>query len=180
MPASTASWTRPRIRDPTYRPVAAPNNDHPRRVSMRVSRWRFGRHGHAVEHRREHVGRAHAAHHRLRREHQPVLEHRRRERLDVVGHDVRAADARGQRARGALQRERAARAHAEHEIAVVAGRLDEVDDVALQLGRDVDLRELLRPHRDRLARRSPARARRRSISPSPYASRIASSASRSG
>ncbi len=32
---STASWTRPSSRDPTYRPAAAPINDHPRRVSMR-------------------------------------------------------------------------------------------------------------------------------------------------
>ena len=58
-----------------------------------------------------------------------------REHLHVVGHDVRAADARGERARRPLQRERAARAHAEHQVAVVARRVDEVDDVALQLGR---------------------------------------------
>ena len=54
---------------------------------------------------------------------------------------------------GALQPERAARAHAEQQIAVVTRRLDDVDDVALQLGRDVHAAERVRPRRDDVARR---------------------------
>ena len=52
---------------PTKRPVAAPTSDQPRRVSIERSEpGAFAGTGTAVEDRREHVGRAHAAHHRLR------------------------------------------------------------------------------------------------------------------
>ena len=79
----------------------------------------------------------------------PVLEHDRCERLHVVGDDVAATDARGQRARRALDRERAARARAEEQIAVMARRVGDVDDVPAHLGRDVQARDALRPRRDR-------------------------------
>ena len=75
-----------------------------------------------------------------------VLEHDRREPLHVVGHHVVAPEARRERAGGPLERERAARADAEREVAVVAGRVDEVDDVRPEVGGDVH-------RRDRVGRR---------------------------
>jgi hypothetical protein len=77
-----------------------------------------------------------------------MLEYRRGQELHIVGHYVRAADARGECSRRALQTERAARTHTEQQIAVVPARLDDVDDVSLQLGRDMNLAECLRPRCD--------------------------------
>ena len=90
-PASTVSCTSPRMRDPMYSPVAAPSEGPAAFRQHRGSRsdgLTVGRYRDALEHRREHVAGAHTAHHRFRREHETVLEHRRRERLDVVGYDV--------------------------------------------------------------------------------------------
>ena len=65
-----------------------------------------------------------------------MLEHRDREALDVVGHDVVAPDARGERAGGALQRERAPRADPERRGRGGAGsRSTRSTMYALQLGR---------------------------------------------
>ena len=101
--ASTASCTRPRMRPATNRPTAEPTSAHPRRVII-ASEALGRRNLHRLEDRREHVGRADAARDRLGRQHEPVLEHRRREELHVVGHDVRTADARGERAAAAAAR----------------------------------------------------------------------------
>ena len=74
---------------------------------------------------------------RVGSEQQPVLEHRGEDPLDVVGDHEPAPEARGERPRRALQRERAARARAELQVGVMPGRGDEIDDVAAQLGCEV-------------------------------------------
>ena len=68
-----------------------------------------------------------------------MLEDRDGEALDVVGDDVVAPDAGGERAGRALQRECAPRADAEGEVAMLPSRGDEVDDVRLQVVGDVNL-----------------------------------------
>ena len=73
-----------------------------------------------------------------------MLEHRDREALDVVGHDVVTPDAGGERAGSALERERASRADPEGEVAMLPRRGDEVDDVRLDVVGHVQIGDGLR------------------------------------
>ena len=57
--------------------------------------------------------------------------------LHVVGNDVVASLARRECAAGALQRQRAARAHAEHQVGMPPGAVDQIHDVPLERGRDM-------------------------------------------
>ena len=61
------------------------------------------------------------------------------ERLDVVGDHVVAAEQPGQRLAGAVQGDRAARRRAEVDVGVVAGPVDEADDVLGDRRVDVDV-----------------------------------------
>ena len=174
---------------PTTRPAAAPASVQPRRVSARGPRpvgprpWSAGGAGDRdrARGRRATTSRGgDAAQLGLGSEHQPVLEDRRRQHLDVVGdHVVAAGSRRRARARRAAARARPG-AHAEREVGVAARRVDDVDDVRLERRR----------RRGRVATASAAAATSAAVGDrlelvgrdvaAPWASRIATSASRSG
>src|SRR5713101_3848497 len=116
---TTSISSAPSKKLPTTRPRAAPVSDHPRRVRVTPITERLrGRagYGHRGEDGTHDVAPGHAAQLRVGREDQAVLEHGRHDALDVVGDHERAAEARGEGARGALQRERPAGARTEQEI----------------------------------------------------------------
>jgi len=100
-----------------------------------------------------------AAGHRLGRQHEAVLQHRGREELCRRGRHTNGRRSR-QRAGGALETDAPRGLNTEEQIAV-CGRLDDVDDVALELRRDVNASERARPIRNCLRNRSRVRVFRR-------------------
>ena len=197
---STSISSAPSRKLPTTSPSAAPVSDQPRRVSV-VMRFVLGPiggpggaltraapsprrragHRHRGQDRPHDVARRHAAQLGVGREHQPVLEHRGQRR---------ASRRRGSRSRGrSSRRARAPRAAATSEPRGLAPSTrsgwrrvaaTRSSDVVAHLGGDVHGAHERGGVGDVVGAGDGCERRRRSAARSPWASRIASSASRAG
>src|SRR5688500_7676295 len=72
-----------------------------------------------------------------------MFEHAPGQQLEIVGNHIVAPRRGGEGAGGALEGQSTAGAHTEDEVALGAGRLDDIDDVALEAGGDVDVHHRL-------------------------------------